>query len=286
MSQDTGITANQYIHHHLTYWTVGHGFWSLHLDTLLVSLTLGFVFFFSFWMAARKATSGVPGKWQNMVEALVGFVDQQVKETFHGRNKLIAPLALTTFVWVWLMNFMDLLPVDLLPRLAQWLGMPFGANPEHVYLKVVPTNDMNMTFALSLTVFVLTLFFSIRVKGPLGYARELFTHPFAAHNLFAKLLLALPNLLLNIVETLAKPLSLSLRLFGNMFAGELLFVLIALLLNQTFHGITGTALGILGFIADFFWTGFHLIIISIQAFLFMMLTIVYLSMAHESHHSH
>jgi F-type H+-transporting ATPase subunit a len=274
MSQSTPITADEYIHHHLTYWTVGHGFWSLDLDTLLVSVSLGFLFFFSFWLIARRATSGVPGRWQNFIEMVVGFVDTQVKETFHGRNKLIAPLALTIFAWVWLMNFMDMIPVDLLPRIAQWIGMAGGADPEHVYLKVVPTNDLNMTFAMSLTVFMLTLFFSVKVKGPLGYAKELLTHPFAARNIFAKLLLVLPNLLLNVVETLAKPVSLSLRLFGNMFAGEILFILIALMPWWAQWPLS------------FAWTGFHLLIITIQAFLFMMLTVVYLSMAHESHDSH
>jgi len=171
MSQTVAITPNEYIHHHLTYWTVGHGFWSLDLDTLLVSVSLGFVFFFSFWIAARRATSGVPGKWQNFVEIMVSFVDKQVQETFHGRNKLIGPMALTILVWVWLMNFMDMLPVDLLPRIAVWLGMPFGVNPEHVYLKVVPTNDLNMTFAMSLTVFGLIIFFNLNLNVSGGYSR-------------------------------------------------------------------------------------------------------------------
>lgn len=268
MSQTAAITSDEYIHHHLTYWTVGHGFWSLHLDTLAVSLGCGFLFFFSFWLAARRATSGVPGKWQNMVEWIVSFVDQQVKETFRGRNKLIAPLALTIFVWVWLMNFMDMLPVDLLPRIAQWLGMSFGENPEHVYLKVVPTNDLNLTFALSISVFLLMIFFSIKVKGPKGYLKEILFHPFN-HWAFIP-----ANVLLRLVEDLAKPVSLSLRLFGNMYAGELLFILIALLpwWAQVWLSLP--------------WTIFHLLIITIQAFIFMMLTVVYLSMAHESHDSH
>lgn len=274
MSQETAITPDQYIHHHLTYWTVGHGFWSLNVDTLLVSVSLGLLFFVSFWLTARRATSGVPGRWQNFVEMIVSFVDTQVKETFHGRSKLVAPLALTIFVWVWLMNFMDMIPVDLLPRIAQLIGVAAGDNPEHVYLKVVPTNDMNMTFAMSLTVFLLMLFFSVRVKGLAGYGKELLTHPFGAHNIFAKLLLAVPNLLLNIIETLAKPVSLSLRLFGNMYAGELLFILIAMLPAYVQWPLS------------FAWTVFHLLVITIQAFIFMMLTIVYMGMAHESHDSH
>lgn len=269
MNQTADITSDQYIHHHLTYWTVGHGFWSLNLDTLLVSMALGFVFFFSFWIAARRASSGVPGKWQNFVEIMVSFVDKQVKDTFHGRNKLIAPMALTIFVWVWLMNFMDMIPVDLLPRIAQFFGVHIlGADPEHVYLKVVPTNDLNMTFAMSLTVFGLMIFFNFKVKGGRGYAKEILFHP------FNHWILIPANVLLRIVEDIAKPVSLSLRLFGNMFAGELLFILIALLP------------AFIQWPLSLAWTVFHLLIITIQAFLFMMLTIVYLSMAHESHDSH
>ncbi|MGB9428329.1 MAG: F0F1 ATP synthase subunit A [Gammaproteobacteria bacterium] len=279
MSQ-AGITSDEYIHHHLTYWTAGDGFWTVHVDTLGVSVVLGLLFFVLFRLAARKATSGVPGKWQNFVEMMVSFVDSQVKQTFHGRNKLIAPLALTIFVWVWLMNFMDMLPVDLLPRIAAWLAMPFGADPEHVYLRTVSTNDLNMTFAMSISVFLLMIFYSFRVKGARGYTREILFHPFN-HWGFMPI-----NLLLRLVEDLAKPISLSLRLFGNMYAGELLFVLIALLLAQFTHGLGGAALGVLGLICGILWTGFHLLIITIQAFIFMMLTVVYLSMAHESHDSH
>ncbi|MGH8280258.1 MAG: F0F1 ATP synthase subunit A, partial [Gammaproteobacteria bacterium] len=274
-------TSDEYIHHHLTYWTVGNGgFWTLHVDTLLVSFALGLLFFLSFWVVARKASSGVPGKWQNFVEVMVSFVDTQVKETFHGKNKMVAPMALTIFVWVWLMNFMDMIPVDLFPRIAAWIAMPFGANPEHVYLRVVATNDLNMTFAMSFSVFALMIFYSFKVKGPIGYSKEILFHPFN-HWSFMPI-----NLLLRIVEDLAKPISLSLRLFGNMYAGELLFVLIALLLAQFTHGVTGVALGILGIICGFAWTIFHLHIITIQAFIFMMLSVVYLSMAHESHDLH
>jgi F-type H+-transporting ATPase subunit a len=268
MSQESALTPNEYIHHHLTYWTVGHGFWSLDLDTLLVSVGLGFLFFISFWMVARKATSGVPGRWQNFVEMVVSFVDNQVKETFHGRSKLVAPLALTIFAWVWLMNFMDMLPVDLLPRIAQLIGMAGGTNPEHVYLKVVPTNDLNMTFAMSISVFLLMIFYSVKVKGGKGYLKEILFHPFN-HWVFIPV-----NVLLRLVEDLAKPVSLSLRLFGNMYAGELLFILIALLPWWAQWPLS------------FAWTVFHLLIITIQAFIFMMLTVVYMSMAHESHDSH
>ncbi len=187
MTETSGLTPTEYIHHHLTYWQVGHGFWTINVDTLLVSLVLGFLFFFTFLIAARRASAGVPGRWQNFVEMLVSFVDSQVKDTFHGRNALVAPLGLTIFVWVWLMNFMDMVPVDLLPRGAQLIGAAFGANPEHVYLKVVPTNDLNMTFGMSLSVFLLTLFYSFKVKGVGGYVKELLTHPFAAKNPIAQI---------------------------------------------------------------------------------------------------
>jgi F-type H+-transporting ATPase subunit a len=274
MSESTGITPTEYIHHHLSYWTVGHGFWSLDVDTLLISVGLGALFFISFWLAARKATAGVPGKWQNFVELALTTIDNQVKQIFHYENPVIAPLAMTLFIWVWLMNFMDMLPVDALPWIAQHIGAAFGADPEHVYLKVVPTNDMNMTFGMSLTIFFLTLYYSFKAKGVVGYAKEFVTHPFEGPNLPVKLVLAPFNLLMNIVETLAKPLSLSLRLFGNMFAGEILFILIALL---PWWG---------QWPLSFLWTAFHLLVITIQAFVFMMLSVVYLSMAHTTHESH
>ncbi|MDE2236240.1 MAG: F0F1 ATP synthase subunit A, partial [Gammaproteobacteria bacterium] len=201
MSQTAAITPDQYIHHHLTYWTVGHGFWSLHVDTLGVSIVLSFLTIIFAWLAGRKATTEIPGKWLNCVEMLVEFVENQVKETFHGRNKLIAPMALTIFIWVWLLNFMDVLPVDLFPRIAQWIGMVFGADPEHVYLRVVPTNDLNLTFAMSGTVFAMMIFYSFKIKGAGGYAKEILFHPFN-HWIFIPV-----NVLLRLVEDLAKPVS-------------------------------------------------------------------------------
>jgi F-type H+-transporting ATPase subunit a len=275
MSETTGITPTQYIHHHLSYWTVGHGFWSLNLDTLLFSVGLGLILFFAMFFTARRATSGVPGRWQNFVELILNWIHDNVKQIFQFDNPVIPPLAITIFVWIWAMNFMDMLPVDLLPRFAQFIGLhAFSADPEQVYLKVVPTNDMNMTFGLSLGVFVLTLYYSFSKKGILGYGKEFVTHPFEGPNLGWKLGLAPFNILMNIVETVSKPLSLSLRLFGNMFAGEILFILIAML----------PAWG--QWPLSFVWTGFHLLVITIQAFVFMMLSIVYLSMAHTVHDSH
>jgi len=274
MSETTGITPDQYIHHHLSYWTVGEGFWSLNVDTLLFSLGLGTLLFFGLLITARRATSGVPGRWQNFVELILNWIHDNVKQVFHFENPLIAPLAITIFIWIWAMNFMDMLPVDALPWIAQHIGMAMGKDPEQVYLKVVPTNDMNMTFGLSLGVFVLMIYYSFKMKGALGYGKEFVTHPFEGPNLPVKIVLAPFNVVMNIVETVSKPLSLSLRLFGNMFAGEILFILIAML---PWWG---------QWPLSFLWTAFHLLVITIQSFVFMMLSVVYLGMAHTVHDSH
>ena len=268
-----GITVDQYIHHHLTYWTVGHGFWAVNVDTLLFSFGLGALFLITFILTARRATAGVPGKWQAFLEMLVEVIDNQVKSVFNYDNPIIGPMAITIFVWVWLMNFMDMLPVDALPWVAQHIGAAMGKNPEHVYLKVVPTNDLNVTFGMSLTIFLMTMYYSV-AKGPLRYGKFLLTHPFVAPNLLVAILLAPFNLLMNLVETFSKPLSLSLRLFGNLFAGEILYVLIALLPWWIQWPLS------------FGWTVFHLIVITVQAFVFMMLSVVYLNMAHEIHDTH
>ncbi|HET7175866.1 MAG TPA: F0F1 ATP synthase subunit A [Gammaproteobacteria bacterium] len=275
MSETATITPDQYIHHHLSYWTVGEGFWSLNVDTLLFSVGLGVILFFTMFFTVRRASVTAPGRWQTAVEMVLTTIHDNVKQIFLFDNPVIAPLAVTIFLWIWAMNFMDMLPVDLLPRIAQSIGAHvFGADPEHVYLKVVPTNDMNMTFGLSLGVFVLTLWYSFTKKGAFGYAKEFVTHPFEGPNLAVKIILAPFNVLMNIVETISKPLSLSLRLFGNMFAGEILFILIAML----------PAWG--QWPLSFVWTAFHLLVITIQAFVFMMLSVVYLSMAHTVHDSH
>jgi len=274
MNETQTITPDQYIHHHLSYWTVGEGFWSLNVDTLLFSLGLGTLLFFVLFFTARRATSGVPGRWQNFVEFILGWISDNVKQVFHFENPLIAPLAITIFIWIWAMNFMDMLPVDALPWIAQHIGAAMGKDPEQVYLKVVPTNDMNMTFGLSLGVFVLMMYYSFKMKGALGYGKEFLTHPFEGPNLPVKIALAPFNVLMNIVETVSKPLSLSLRLFGNMFAGEILFILIAML---PWWG---------QWPLSFLWTAFHLLVITIQSFVFMMLSVVYLSMAHTVHDSH
>ncbi|MBU3059361.1 F0F1 ATP synthase subunit A [Pseudomonas indica] len=284
-------TASGYIQHHLsnlTYgqhpvngWSFAHtaqeakemGFWAFHVDTLAVSVVLGLLFIFLFRAAAKRATSGQPGALQNFVEVMVEFVDGSVKDTFHGRNALIAPLALTIFVWVFLMNFMDLIPVDWLPKVAATL-----AGDEHLFFRVVPTTDPNATLGLALSVFALILFYSIKVKGIGGFLGELTLHPFGSKNVVVQALLVPVNFLLEFVTLIAKPVSLALRLFGNLYAGELIFILIAIM----FGG--GLLLGALGIALQWAWAVFHILIIVLQAFIFMMLTIVYLSMAHEDNH--
>lgn len=272
-----GQTGTDYINHHLTHWTVGEGFWSYHLDSLIVSITLGVLGLFFFWLAARKATVGVPGKWQCFVEMCIEFVDGQVKDVFHGSRKFIAPLALTIFVWVFLMNAMDLLPLDTASTLARWIVGEHDAH--HIYFRAVPTADLNTTFGLSLSVLLLVLFFSFKAKGAGGFAHELFTAPFGKSPL-----LWLPNFAINIIELCAKPFSLAMRLFGNMYAGELVFMLIALL-GATWTGLTfGSGLSMLGqIVMGAIWAIFHILIIGLQAFIFMVLTVVYISMAHEHH---
>ncbi|MEZ5497989.1 MAG: F0F1 ATP synthase subunit A [Steroidobacteraceae bacterium] len=265
-------SATEYIVHHLTNLRGGEGFWAIHYDSLFFSILLAVLFGGSFYLAARGATAGLPGKFQNFVELIVEFVDAQVKDTFHGTNKLIAPLALTIFCWVFLFNFMDLMPVDLLPGVAHGIGL------EH--LKVVPSTDLNITFGLSLTVFALVIYYSIKVKGLGGFASELLFHP------FGKWLMPF-NLLLNLIEHLARPVSLALRLFGNLYAGEMIFLLIALLTLSFGFGALGSFGGLLATVGQLLlglvWAIFHILVIMLQAFIFMMLTIVYLSMAHEHH---
>ncbi|TDJ33812.1 MAG: F0F1 ATP synthase subunit A [Gammaproteobacteria bacterium] len=273
-------TTTDYILHHLqnlTYgrhpdgaWGFAHtaeeakemGFWAIHVDSMFWSVLLGLVFFFLFRRVAKNVTSGVPGGFQNFIESIVVFVDESVRETFQGRNPLIAPLALTLFVWIFLMNFMDLIPVDWIPGVASLMGIS--------HQKVVPTADPNVTMGMSLSVFVLVLYYSIKVKGVRGFAAELTLHPFSAKNPVLKVLLIPINLVLEGVSLLAKPLSLGLRLFGNLYAGELIFILIALL-------------GLWQMPLHLAWAIFHILVITLQAFIFMMLTIVYLSLAHEDH---
>ena len=241
------------------------GFNAIHVDSMIWSVVTGLVFFLVFRTAAKNATAGVPGPLQNFVELIVDFIDDTTSTIFNYKNSLIAPMALTIFVWVWLMNFMDLVPVDWIPTLAMMMGVE--------YMKVVPTTDPNITMAMALSIFVLILFFSIKEKGLGGFFAELAFHP------FPKFLFPI-NLFLEGVTLIAKPLSLGLRLFGNMYAGEMIFVLIALL----FTG--GVVWGALGGVLQWGWAMFHVLIISLQAFIFAVLTIVYMAQAHEVDEEH
>jgi F-type H+-transporting ATPase subunit a len=268
---DHAPSGSEYIVHHLQNLQYGHGFWTFNVDSIFFSVLLGLVFIVSFWMVARKATAGVPGKFQNFVEVLVEFVDAQVRDTFHGHSKLIAPLALTIFCWILLFNFMDNVPVDLLPLIGE---KAFGL--EH--LKVVPSTDLNITFGLSITVFLIVMFYSFKIKGFRGFTWELLTHP------FGKWMMPF-NLLLNLIEHLARPVSLGLRLYGNLFAGEVIFLLLAMLGGSFFIGSLAGIGGAIGqLVLGVVWASFHILVIPLQAFIFMVLTIVYLSQAHETHH--
>ncbi len=247
----------EYINHHLTNLGVGEGFWTLHIDTLFFGAVLALLLIIIAWFVGRSLDPDKPGPMQNFLESLVEFTNSQVDETFPVHNPLVGPLALTIFVWVFLMNAMDLVPVDLLPKAASMLGVHS--------LKVVPTTDLSTTFGLSLSVFALVIYYNVKIKGAWGYAKTFLFHPFGKW--FVPF-----NMLMTAVEEIAKPLSLALRLFGNMFAGELVFVLIALL-PWWIIWAPGTA-----------WAIFHILVITLQAFIFMVLTIVYLSMAHEEAH--
>jgi F-type H+-transporting ATPase subunit a len=255
MESGAGQTTSEYIVHHLTNLHVGHGFWTFHLDTLIVSGLIGLVAFGGMAILASKATSDAPAGWQNLVEMVLSFIDQQVRDTFHAKSDLVTPLAITVFVWVFLMNAVDLIPVDFLPLAAHAVGVD--------HLKAVATTDPNLTFAMSLTVFVLMNFYNLKFKGFGGLMHEVFAVPFG-------IWLAPVNLLFRIIEDVAKPISLALRLFGNMYAGEMVFILISLL------GVWQLPLALP-------WALFHILIITLQAFVFMMLTVVYMSMASESH---
>lgn len=244
-----------YISHHLEHWQYKTSFGTYNLDTLLISWIIGITFLSLFRLAAKRATVNTPGFLQNLVELLYDFVQTQVKETFQGRSALIAPLALTIFVWILLMNMMDLLPVDLLPLIAKYMGIS--------HFKVVPTADPNLTLGMSLSVFLLVLFYNLKIKGFGGFLKEITCKPFG--------IMFFPfNILLRCSEELARPISLGLRLLGNLYAGELIFILIALL--DYWQWLLGIP-----------WAIFHILVILIQAFIFMMLTIVYLSLIQEEH---
>jgi F-type H+-transporting ATPase subunit a len=281
MASSETLTSAEYIKHHLTNLTFGQkpdgswgladtteqaadmGFWAIHVDTMFFSIGLGALFLYFFYKIGQTASSGVPSGAQNFVESVIDFVQDNVRSTACEKNPLVAPLALTVFVWILLMNLMDLIPVDLVPSLAGLLGVH--------YLKIVPTTDPNTTFGMSLMVFILILYYSVKVKGVGGFVGELTLQPFGKFGIPA-------NFLLESINLIAKPVSLSLRLFGNLYAGEMIFILIALMYSG------GIILGTAGGALQFVWAVFHILVITLQAFIFMVLTIVYLDMAHQEHH--
>ena len=276
-------------HEHAGHWGFAHtaadakamGFMAINVDTMFWSVFLGAIFLWFFRKVAVKATSGTPGGMQNFVEMIIEFVDTSVRGTFNGRNAMVAPMALTIFVWVFLMNFMDLIPVDWIPQLATIIGTNvFGADPHSVFFKVVPSTDPNATFGMALAVFVLSLYYSFKIKGVGGFMGELTLHPFSSNNKVLMLFFIPINFVLEFVSLLAKPLSLSLRLYGNMFAGEMIFILIALMYGG------GLAIGLFGGVLQLGWAIFHILIITLQAYIFMVLTIVYMDLAYQTAEAH
>ena len=283
MAASEGTSApgpSEYIAHHLQNFATSHqtsivDFSVWNIDTLFWSILCGVVTLLILRLAARKATPGVPGRFQCAIEMLVEMVEDQSKSIVHGNRAFIAPLALTVFIWVGLMNSLDFIPVDLPGRVIGWLGL----SEVLPHQRIVPTADLNGTFGIALGVFVLMIYYNLKIKGPGGFAHELLSAPFGAHPL-----LWIPNLALNIIEFVAKTVSLALRLFGNMYAGELLFLLIALLGGLWSFGADTTVLGFIGHvIAGSVWAIFHILIVLLQAFIFMMLTLVYIGQAHDKH---
>ncbi|OOZ37573.1 F0F1 ATP synthase subunit A [Solemya velesiana gill symbiont] len=286
MAGDT-LTSSEYIKHHLTNltfgqhpdgtWGIAHsaaeakemGFWAIHVDTMFWSIALGIFFLYLFKKAADAATSGIPGGLQNFAEWIVEFIDTSVRGSFTAKNDLVAPLALTIFIWIFLQNLMDLVPIDLIPYAFQLMGIHF--------MKVVPSTDPNATFGMAIGVFALVLFYSIKMKGVGGFMGELTLQPFSSDNPIVKILFIPINFVLEFVSLIAKPISLALRLFGNMYAGEMIFILIAIMYNA------GIILGLFSGVLQLGWAIFHILIITLQAFIFMTLTIVYLDMAHHEH---
>lgn len=299
MSSAEAITSSEYIKHHLTNLTYGQlpdgtwgfahsaeeaaqmGFWSINVDTMGWSLLLGLVFFFLFRSVAKKATSDAPSGLQNGIEAIVEFVDNSVKGMFPYKSLVVGPLALTILVWVFFMNAMDLIAIDLLPKTAELFGVHvLGADPHSVFFKVVPSTDPNITLGMAATVFLLIIFFSLREKGLVGFVKELTLHPFSSSNFIVQTLLIPVNLVLELSNLIAKPISLGLRLFGNLYAGEVIFILIAIMIG------VNLVLGVFGMSLQIIWALFHILIIALQAFIFMVLTIVYMSMAFQTDEQH
>ena len=264
-------------------WTLAHsteeaaamGFNAIHVDSMGWSIGLGLIFVLLFKKAAAKAHAGVPSGLLNFVEMIVEFIDNNVRDAFHFKNKMVAPMALTIFVWVFLMNLMDLVPVDWLPQVAAFLS-----GDPHLYFKVVPSTDPNVTLGMAFTIFFIMIFFSIQKKGFMGFVKELTLHPFHAPKWYVNIILVPINLILESVSLIAKPISLGLRLFGNLYAGEMIFILIAIMYGA------GVFLGLFAGVLQWAWAVFHILVIALQAFVFMVLTVVYMAMAHEVDEQH
>ena len=285
MAAEHGPTAGEYIGHHLTH-LQNHpmkgvvDFSVFNLDSIFWAVLIGVAGTFLLWKAARSATSGVPGRFQAAVEILVELVDTQAKGIIHNAEsrKVVAPLALTVFVWVFLLNSMDFLPVDLIPRIWEMIYGAAGHDPHHAYMRVVPTADLSTTLGLSTSVLLVCVFYNIKIKGLGGWIHELFCAPFGAHPL-----LWIPNFVMQLIEFAAKTVSHGMRLFGNMYAGELVFMLIALMGGAAAMSLSGVLLPIGHIIAGSIWSIFHILIVALQAFIFMMLTLVYIGQAHDAH---
>ena len=292
-AEQHALTAPEYIGHHLRHLQNKSEAqaivdWSyINIDSVFWSVVMGLLGVFLLWKAARKATSGVPGRFQAAVEMLVELVDTQAKGIIPSAEsrKAVAPVALTVFVWIFFMNAMDLLPVDLLPRIWEGVYAAAGHDPHHAYMRVVPTADLSITLGMSISVLLICLYYNMKIKGVGGWIKELFTAPFHAHGPVGTILLLIPNFFLNLVEFGAKTISHGMRLWGNMYAGELVFMLIALLGAAVGSALTagGAGLWFLGVLAGSAWAIFHILIIALQAFIFMMLTLVYIGQAHEGH---
>jgi F-type H+-transporting ATPase subunit a len=284
-AEEHAPTAGEYIVHHLTHLSTGKpkglvDFSVLNFDSIIFSALIGVLGCFVLWRAARTVTSGVPGRFQAAVEILVEMVESQARGIVHNAHsrKLVAPLALTVFVWIFLLNAMDLLPVDLLPLVWQWVYGLMGHDTSHAYLRVVPTADLSITMGLSVGVLITCLVYNIKIKGAVGWIHELFAAPFGDHWALYPF-----NFAMQIVEFVAKTVSHGMRLFGNMYAGELIFLLIALMGGAFTLSVTGFLLAAGHIIAGTVWAIFHILIITLQAFVFMMLTLVYVGQAHETH---
>jgi F-type H+-transporting ATPase subunit a len=290
-AEGIGPTPGEYIRHHLTHLT-NHkqgfivDFSVINIDSVFFSSLLGAIVCFFLWRAARTAHAGVPGRFQAAVEMLVEMVDSQAKGVIHNANsrKLVAPLALTVFCWIFAMNFMDMLPVDLLPKIWELIYGAAGHDPHHAYLRVVPTADLSTTLGLSVSVLLMCFFYNIKIKGLGGWSHELVTAPFGtSKNPVWALLLGVTNFLMQMIEFVAKTVSHGMRLFGNMFAGELVFMLIALLGGFASLSLSGGLFFVGHVIAGTVWTLFHILVITLQAFIFMMLALIYLGQAHDAH---